>query len=118
MVETFDSDGLTFTRWTYGPGVALLRVPEVATVLTTTTPIDRRHVRLLWNFYFPPAVEAFADDVIDGVVGAHGLNADIPIWRDKVFRDRPLLVKGDGPIPEFRRWYAQFYDGRPGYGDE
>lgn len=52
-----------------------------------------------------------ADSVIDGVVGEHGLGADLPIWRDKVFRDRPLLVKGDGPIAEFRRWYEQFYEG-------
>ena len=24
--------------------------------------------------------------------------------------ERPLLVKGDGNIVEFRRWYAQFYE--------
>ena len=44
----------SFTRYTYGPGVALLRIPALVTLLTTTTPIDRRHVRLLWHFYFPP----------------------------------------------------------------
>jgi hypothetical protein len=53
-----------------------------------------------------------ADEIIDGVTGAHGLQADVPIWRDKIFRDRPLLVKGDGPVTEFRRWYGQFYEGR------
>ena len=41
--------------------------------------------------------------------------------RDKVFLERPLLVKGDGPITEFRRWYEQFYEGsrpeRSGVGD-
>lgn len=111
VVETFEEQGLTFTRFTYGPGVALLRIPELATVLTTTTPIDRRHVRLLWHFYFPEGVEGAADDIIEGVVGDHGLAADEPIWRDKVFRERPLLVKGDGPIVEFRRWYEQFYEG-------
>jgi phenylpropionate dioxygenase-like ring-hydroxylating dioxygenase large terminal subunit len=111
VVERFDDDGLVFTRWTYGPGVAVLRVPGLTTVLTTTTPIDRRHVRLRWHFHFPAGVESVADDVIEGVVGEHGLGADVPIWRDKVFRDRPVLVKGDGPFTEFRRWYEQFYDG-------
>lgn len=111
VVESFEDQGLTFTRYTYGPGVALLRIPGISTVLTTTTPIDRRHVRLLWHFYFPPGVEEMADDIIEGVVGDHGLRADMPIWRDKVFADRPLLVKGDGPITEFRKWYEQFYEG-------
>ena len=111
VVERFDDQDLSFTRYTYGPGVALLRIPDMATVLTTTTPIDRRHVRLLWHFYFPAGIESLAADIIAGVVGEHGLGADEPIWRDKVFMERPLLVKGDGPITEFRRWYEQFYEG-------
>jgi phenylpropionate dioxygenase-like ring-hydroxylating dioxygenase large terminal subunit len=119
VVERFEEQDLTFTRYTYGPGIALIRIPNLATVLTTTTPIDRRHVRLLWHFYFPPGLEAVADDIIDGVVGPHGLGADEPIWRDKVFLERPLLVKGDGPITEFRRWYEQFYEGsRPTPAEE
>jgi hypothetical protein len=112
VVESFDESGLTFTRWTWGPGIAVLRVPDMMTVLTTTTPIDRRHVRLLWHFYVPDPLEPLIADIIEGVVGEHGLQADQPIWRDKVFRERPLLVKGDGPIIEFRKWYSQFYEGR------
>lgn len=110
VVETFD-DGLVFTRHTYGPGVATVAIPNLATMVTTTTPIDRRHVRLLWHFYFPPGMDEVADDIIDAVIGQQGLVADEPIWRDKIFVERPLLVKGDGPIPEFRRWYEQFYEG-------
>jgi phage tail protein X len=45
------------------------------------------------------------------VTGKHGLSADIPIWRDKIYLERPLLIKGDGAIVEFRRWYSQFYEG-------
>ena len=111
VVETFDEDGLTFVRHTYGPGIALLRAQGLMTVLTATTAIDRRHVRLLWHFHLPPETAGLADEIIEGVTGAHGLGADAPIWRDKVFRERPLLVKGDGPVAEFRRWYAQFYEG-------
>ena len=47
---------------------------NIATVLTTTTPIDRRHVRLLWHFYFAPGIEPLADDIIDGVDAAHKLS--------------------------------------------
>lgn len=111
VVERFDDEDLVFTRRTYGPGIAVVDIPNLSLVVTTTTPIDRRHVRLLWHFYFPPGMEDAHDAIIDGVVGEHGLGADEPIWRDKVFLDRPLLVKGDGPITEFRRWYEQFYDG-------
>jgi hypothetical protein len=111
VVETFEAEDLTFTRYTYGPGIALLRVPGLMTVLTATTPIDRRHVRLLWHFYLPVSLAGAADDIMDGVTGEFGLGADLPIWRDKIFRERPLLVKGDGPIAEFRRWYSQFYEG-------
>ena len=116
VVETFEEEDLTFTRWTYGPGIALLRVPGLMTVLSATTPIDRRHVRLLWHFHLPVGLEAAAEEIVDGVVGPFGLGADQPIWRDKVFRDRPVLVRGDGPVAEFRRWYEQFYEGHPGRG--
>ena len=112
VVETFDDERLVFTRHTYGPGIALLRVPDLMTVFTATTPIDRRHVRLLWHFHVPVALADAAPDIIDGVTGGFGLDADIPIWRDKIHLERPLLVQGDGPIAAFRRWYAQFYDGR------
>ena len=45
--------------------------------------------------------------------GEYGLQADIPIWRDKAYWERPVLVKGDGDIAGFRRWYSQFYDDSP-----
>ena len=103
-------DGQEFYRYTYGPGVALLRIENVMTVYATTTPIDRNHCRLLWHFYFCGPIEEAAEELIDGVTGQFGLQADVPIWRDKVFLERPVLVKGDGNIAEFRAWYQQFYE--------
>lgn len=103
-------DGTDFYRHTWGPGVAILRVPELMTVLTTTTPIDRSHCRLDWHFHFKGEVEALATDLIEGVTGGFGLLADVPIWRDKIFLEHPLLVKADGNIAEFRRFYSQFYE--------
>lgn len=111
VVEHFDSEGLTFVRNCYGPGVAVLRVPDLMTVLTTTTPIDRRHVRLRWHFHFPLAVDSASEAMIASVIDGYGLAADAPIWRDKIYLERPLLVRGDGPVAELRRWYDQFYEG-------
>jgi nitrite reductase/ring-hydroxylating ferredoxin subunit/putative sterol carrier protein len=36
---------------------------------------------------------------------------DFPIWENKAYLDRPLLVAGDGPVGRYRRWARQFYDG-------
>jgi phenylpropionate dioxygenase-like ring-hydroxylating dioxygenase large terminal subunit len=37
------------------------------------------------------------------------IDQDIPIWETKVYRDKPVLCDGDGPIPAFRQWIRQFY---------
>ncbi|WP_334141046.1 aromatic ring-hydroxylating dioxygenase subunit alpha [Rhabdothermincola sp.] len=121
-VEESLGDGVSFIRHSYGPGVAILRFPSLMTIVAATTPIDRGNCRLLWHFYFPRELEAAAEDLIVQVTGPYGLQADVPIWRDLSYRERPVLVKGDGPIAEFRRWYAQFYEGngsgdRPGHPD-
>ncbi len=34
---------------------------------------------------------------------------DFPIWENKAYIDKPLLVGGDGPIGRYRRWCRQFY---------
>jgi nitrite reductase/ring-hydroxylating ferredoxin subunit len=109
VVETL-SDGMKFTRHTYGPGIAVLRIPDMMTLLATTTPIDRGTCRLRWHFFFPQAMAGMAEELIEGVTGTYGLQADVPIWRDKVYWEKPVLVKGDGDIIGFRRWYSQFYE--------
>jgi nitrite reductase/ring-hydroxylating ferredoxin subunit len=37
------------------------------------------------------------------------VRADFRIWENKKYVERPLLAKGDGPIPIYRRWCRQFY---------
>lgn len=34
---------------------------------------------------------------------------DIMIWENKIFANKPVLVKGDGPMNLQRRWFKQFY---------
>lgn len=42
-------------------------------------------------------------------IGGHALEQDRQVWENKVWRDTPLWVSGDGPFPAFIRWYKQFY---------
>ncbi len=42
------------------------------------------------------------------------IDEDIPIWENKIYRERPALCEGDGPIHEFRQWCRQFYVDAPG----
>jgi len=39
--------------------------------------------------------------------------ADVPIWENKLYRERPVLTGDDGPVAKFRRWFAQFYSDPP-----
>ena len=45
--------------------------------------------------------------LIDGIFSQ--TEADVPIWENKVYRERPPLVEDDGPPPVLRRWARQFY---------
>ncbi len=37
------------------------------------------------------------------------LAKDFEIWENKIYAHPPLLAKGDGPIPQYRKWARQFY---------
>ena len=34
---------------------------------------------------------------------------DMLIWNYKHYQPNPILCDGDGPINQFRKWFAQFY---------
>ena len=38
---------------------------------------------------------------------------DVEIWEHKIYRAKPMLVPGDGPIHSTRRWHAQFFPPTP-----
>jgi hypothetical protein len=85
-----------------------VRIKGYVTFLSSTTPLDAGRVLVRWIFTAPKAngegaAEAAADSFCAGV------SQDIPIWENKVYRERPLLSEADGPIPLYRRWARQFY---------
>jgi 3-ketosteroid 9alpha-monooxygenase subunit A len=48
-------------------------------------------------------IKAYANNLREGFL------QDIRIWENKVYRERPVLCDGDGPIGKLRKWYQQFY---------
>jgi hypothetical protein len=101
-------NGGDFVREGFGLGLGVLRVKGVVTFLSSTTPVDEENVHVRWLFTAPlangaDAVRAAADAFSDGV------SQDIPIWENKVYRDRPVLTKSERPIIEHRKWAQQFY---------
>ena len=73
------------------------------------TPLDRHTTRLTVVFLQPR--DEPDDRLMQAIVADLGkqIDEDIPIWEHKIFREKPALCDGDGPIAEFRSWCRQFY---------
>jgi hypothetical protein len=78
----------------------------------TVTPIDGEYVEARYTFLAPrdPQIgeisrlgQGFVRDFMKQI------EQDLPIWEHKVYRPRPSLATGEGPIMEFRRWAEHSY---------
>lgn len=76
------------------------------------TQIDEGILLLQQLYYYRSDVP---DDVALAAVDSSDTEwaADVPIWENKLYRERPVLTGDDGPVAKFRRWYAQFYSDPP-----
>lgn len=100
---------------TNGPGLVAVEVkqgPLDMLTYITQTPIDdeRCDVRLHFSMRRLPdaaATERIAE--LNERITRAQFEQDIPIWEHKCYRARPPLADGDGPVSEYRRWFAQFY---------
>jgi nitrite reductase/ring-hydroxylating ferredoxin subunit len=101
----------TLDRESHGLGLGVVRVGPFMTFLSSTAPIDEDHVHVRWVFAAPRALAAQAREMAEGFV--NGVQQDIPIWENKVYRSRPVLADGDGPIAQHREWARQFYSWPP-----
>ena len=95
-----------------GPGgVATFRfeLPRLGEILMfqTLTPIAplQQQVRFRWF-----ATRSMPRLIVWYVVGCwmSQFAEDVAIWEKKIYRARPKLVPGDGPVQLMRRWYRQF----------
>jgi hypothetical protein len=98
---------LDFVRKSHGLGLGALRLKGVMSFISSVTPVDEENVHIRWVFTMPESMKDFSAKMIETFVDA--LAEDIPIWENKVYVEKPMLIKGDGPIIEFRHWAKQFY---------
>ena len=94
-------------QWAYGLGLVWLRTPGQVPFLTATTPIDDESVDLRLLFLVHDGIDEAGKAMIDAIAATTA--SDVPIWEHKVYRERPVLVPGDGPIGVLRKWAKQFY---------
>lgn len=77
-------------------------------VLETVTPVEpllQLYHHIVWAEWRVP--RAVAKGVLHGLLVQ--AERDVPIWNHKSYVSPPLLVRGDGPIAQFRRWSRQFF---------
>ena len=97
----------------FGPGGLIwftFSVPHYGDIImfhlhTPLTPL-KQQVSIVWF-----AEKQIPRPLVWYVVGSwvgNWLN-DIDIWENKIHQRKPVLVRGDGPIMQLRRWYRQFY---------
>ncbi|MFP6578824.1 MAG: Rieske 2Fe-2S domain-containing protein [Myxococcota bacterium] len=103
---------LSLIRDSWGLGLTSVRsvgFPDAGLLMySSTTPINEHRVCSRWlltctNNMVDYMGEEFMHKLVEGV------KQDIPIWKNKVHRARPVLCAGDTYLGEFRQWARQFY---------
>jgi len=100
---------------TCGPGIVAIEVDEGSLdMLTyiTQTPVDDEFTEITIHFSMTAlddeGATASIAELNDRVTNIQ-FTQDLPIWENKIYRERPPLTKVDGPIAQYRRWFRQFY---------
>ena len=106
--------GITAMITLFGPGgVVYFRfsLPELGDILLyhTHTPVGPMRQRVYFRWFADKKIpRALVHYVVGSWIGQW--RADIDIWENKVYRERPMLTAADGPVHQMRRWYRQFFD--------
>jgi hypothetical protein len=98
----------------HGLGLGSVRFTGIceALMLISLTPIEAERLDVRFSFTLDAASGASLERGVGKAIIADILKQfveDIPIWENKRYRNQPLLCDGDGPIPRYRAWAAQFY---------
>jgi 3-ketosteroid 9alpha-monooxygenase subunit A len=98
-----------------GPGLSVTHVafgPVETLTFISQTPVDECLLELRLHFCMRRLDDAAAMAAIEKQ-NCEFINRqfsqDIPIWEHKVYREKPPLTAIDGPVPQYRRWFRQFY---------
>jgi cholesterol 7-dehydrogenase len=96
-----------------GPGMVVLGLKSafghvvLVQSLTSVEPYHQRLDTVMWASGDAFNLTLIARLMLLGY--AENVERDVLIWNRKRNYRAPLLVKGDGPIGRFRKWYQQFY---------
>eukprot|EP01089_Gocevia_fonbrunei_P000403 TRINITY_DN10425_c0_g1_i1.p1 TRINITY_DN10425_c0_g1~~TRINITY_DN10425_c0_g1_i1.p1 ORF type:complete len:461 (+),score=75.62 TRINITY_DN10425_c0_g1_i1:419-1801(+) len=94
-----------------GPGLVHLHFQTPfgkVTVFETVTPIEPVLQSATHQVYAERRVPRwFAKFVLNNLIVQ--FERDIPIWNNKTYLPNPMVIKEDGDIVRFRRWFTQFY---------
>ncbi len=93
--------GLATVRSSYGPGMEMI-------TYSSSLPIERNRTLTRWALTVTENIVDFVgDEHMNGIIA--GVQQDVPIWKHKVHRTKPLFCKADGYLVEFRKWIRRFY---------
>jgi len=99
----------------YGPAFQISDMRGIlhSRLFLAHTPIDEVTLDLRFAVMLEksgPKTDEFAQFYVENL--RLGFHEDIAIWENKVYRESPRLVDGDGPIGKLRAWYKQFFRSR------
>jgi nitrite reductase/ring-hydroxylating ferredoxin subunit len=96
-----------------GYGFAVVRYKTLIEIcmVTVNCPIELELSEQVFQIYYKnpendPKIERIAQAFYTEV--NRQLTDDIVIWENKIYREKPYLCEGDGPITRFRSWAKQF----------
>jgi len=94
-----------------GPGFLYTRFKGLmdGIAVNAMTPVGPERLHIMHAYWAredvpPEVVQAHYDFYV------HDYGLDVPIWSNKVYRDRPVLAESERDFGRFRRWYRQFYE--------
>ncbi len=103
------------TSTTCGPGIVAVEVsqdPIEMLTYITQTPIDDQLTEVNLCFSMKALLDDKATESISELndrITNEQFAQDVPIWENKIYRERPMLTTNDGPVTQYRRWFRQFY---------
>lgn len=97
------------------PGLQIIHLHNVlgreCIMLSSVSPTTTGMVRAHLTTHVKKGLLSFPTRIITHAL-AHFISTtfaqDIPIWNAKIYKQQPILAKGDEGIQQFRRWYNQF----------
>ena len=101
VITLFGPGGVVYFRFT---------LPDLGDILMyhTHTPVGPMRQRVYFRWFANARIpRALVHYVVGSWIGQW--RADIEIWENKVYRQRPMLTAADGPVHQMRRWYQQFF---------